>query len=98
MASGDADHLSHLVADYKAQALSITAPCRIAIVVVEAIFNCVDLIRGEVVPKLYLKGHIVIQLAVIPPRLVTYLWVHTLSHLNLGTLLRHQRRPNVLWA
>jgi hypothetical protein len=31
-------------------------------VVVEAIFNCVALIRGEVVPKLYLKGHMARQL------------------------------------
>ena len=59
MASRDTDQLSHFVADYKAQASAITVAGRMAIVVVEATFNCVDLIRGEVVPGLYLKCHIV---------------------------------------
>ncbi|MGB9318514.1 MAG: hypothetical protein WCB62_26365, partial [Pseudolabrys sp.] len=58
---------------YKGQALAVVASGCITIVVVEAIFNCVDLIRGEVVPGFYLKGHIVIHPAVIPPRLVTCL-------------------------
>ncbi|MGA7739254.1 MAG: hypothetical protein WCB22_28025, partial [Pseudolabrys sp.] len=53
-----ADHLSHLVAHYKGQALAVVASGCITIVVVEAIFNCVDLIRGDVVPGFYLKGHI----------------------------------------
>lgn len=59
MAGGDTDQVSRFVADYKAQASTITASGRMAIVVVEATFNCVDLIRGEVVPGFYLKCHIV---------------------------------------
>jgi hypothetical protein len=59
MAGGDSDHLSHLVADYKAQTLAITASGCITIVLVKAIFNCANLIWGEVVSRFYLKGHIV---------------------------------------
>src|SRR6201992_2409862 len=59
IAGNDADHLSHIIANYKAQTLAVIASCCTGIVVVEAIFNCVDLIRREVMPGFYLNGHTV---------------------------------------
>ena len=59
MAGGDADHLSRLIADQKTQALSIAASGCIAVVIVEAILDRLDFIRGEVVPGLYPRVHIV---------------------------------------
>jgi hypothetical protein len=66
IASSDADHLSNLVADYKAQALAIMAFGCMTIVVVEAIFNCVDLIRREIVPGFYVKYR-ASKIVVMPP-------------------------------
>jgi len=57
IASGDADHLSRIVADHKAQAPTIMASGCMTIVLVEAFFYRVDVIQREVVPWLYLKGH-----------------------------------------
>jgi hypothetical protein len=50
---------TRLVADYKAQALAIMASGCMTVMVDEAIINCVDLIRREVVPGFYVKGHVV---------------------------------------
>ena len=55
--AGDADHLSRIVADHKAQAPTIMASGCTTIMVVEAIFNCVEFIRREVVLGFYLKCH-----------------------------------------
>ena len=56
VASGDADDLSHLVADYEAQVLAIMASGCMTVVVVEAIFNCVDLSRRKVMPGVLFEG------------------------------------------
>jgi hypothetical protein len=59
IASSDANDLSGIVADHKAQTLAIVPPRCTAIMFVKAYFNCVEFIRREVVPGFYLKGHIV---------------------------------------
>src|SRR5262249_13842957 len=57
IASGDADHLSRLVADNEAQTSPIMASGGTAIVLVDAGFDGVDLIGREIVPRFYLMGH-----------------------------------------
>src|ERR1700681_2258720 len=60
IASGDADHVSYLVVDYKAQPLAVIVSCCMTIVVVKTVFNCVDFNRRKIMPWFYSGGHIVL--------------------------------------
>src|SRR6267154_63673 len=57
VSGGDAHRASRLVLDHKAEALAVTTPHRLPIVIVEIFFNRIDFHRREVVAGLDEGGH-----------------------------------------